>query len=525
MVFIQKNLTRIFFLFTLVISACSPQVSIPKIEVVINQSGEVATTEAEVGTTVQSVLASENINLTSFDQITPPLFTVLTESATITITRIEEKFESEEIVIPYEQQTVRNESLPERQNVLVQTGINGLREITYRNLFENGELISRTIVKQVDSILPRPEIIMVGVQAPFQPIEISGRLVYIVAGNAWMMETDTANRIPLITSGDLDGRIFSLSEDGEWLLFTRTSTDPEAINELWVVNLNKEDAEPVYLKTDNVIHFAEWMPGFALAVLVSTVEKRQVAPGWQANNNLIRLTLGANGRMLKKQELIESNSGGIYGWWGTDFLYSPDGKNLAFSRPDSIGLVDFNAEKLLVLQNIVPFQTQSEWAWVSPLAWSPDSSFLYWIDHLSDPSFSNPESSPFFDLKTTMIKTNMTLNSIKNVGMFAYPSASPLKSDNRHDIVFLQAIFPENSETSNYRAMVMDRDGSNVRVLFPTSDTNGLPPQEISWAPCEAQDACQIGIIYKGNIWLVNTGDNQSEQITGDGLITKMDWK
>lgn len=517
----------IIFLFLLIvlISACTPQASIPVIEVVINQSGEITTTQAEVGTTVQSILAEQNITLSTYDQITPPLFTVLTGPATITITRVEEKFDTEEIVIPYEQQTVRNESLPEKQNVLVQTGINGRREITYRSIFENGKLVSRTIVKQVDSILPRSEIIMVGVQSPFQPVEISGKLVYITAGNAWMMESDTANRIPLITSGDLDGRIFSLSNDGKWLLFTRSSTDPEIINELWVLNLSTEGAKPVYLKTNNVIHFAEWMPGYALAVLASTVEKRQVAPGWQANNNLIRLTLGANGRMLKEEELIESNSGGIYGWWGTDFLYSPDGKNLAFSRPDSVGLVDFERKELVVLQNILPFQTQSEWAWVSPIAWSPDSNFLYWIDHISDSSFSNSESSPFFDLKTTMIKTQMTLNSVKNVGMFAYPSLSPLKEDHRYDIIFLQAIFPENSETSNYRAMVMDRDGSNVRVLFPTKDTNGLKPQNISWSPCELQISCRVGIIYKGNIWLVDVSDTLSEQITGDGLVSKMDWK
>lgn len=128
----------IIFLFLLIvlISACTPQASIPVIEVVINQSGEITTTQAEVGTTVQSILAEQNITLSTYDQITPPLFTVLTGPATITITRVEEKFDTEEIVIPYEQQTVRNESLPEKQNVLVQTGINGRREITYRSIFE-----------------------------------------------------------------------------------------------------------------------------------------------------------------------------------------------------------------------------------------------------------------------------------------------------------------------------------------------------------------------------------------------------
>ena len=129
---------------------------------------------------------------------------------------------------------------------------------------------------------------------------------------------------------------------------------------------------------------------------MSTVEKRDVAPGWQANNNLIRLTLGADGKVLKREEIIESNSGGIYGWWGTDFSFSPDGSYLAYSRPDSIGLVDLEAKTFNSFKKIIPYQTRSEWAWIPPISWSPDNNFLYWVDHQVDPSYSNPETSPFF---------------------------------------------------------------------------------------------------------------------------------
>ena len=42
-----------------------------------------------------------------------------------------------------------------------------------------------------------------------------------------------------LTSGDLDGRIFTLSPDGAWLLFSRSSTRPidEEINNLWLKNI------------------------------------------------------------------------------------------------------------------------------------------------------------------------------------------------------------------------------------------------------------------------------------------------
>lgn len=512
----------IFLIFNLF--SCTNNNEIPTVEVLINDGGKTINVFPEIGTTVQSILASQNIVLSQFDQVTPDLFSVITESSDILIVRVEEKFDTEEIVIPYDQQTVRNESLPEKQTILVQTGKNGTREITYRNLYENGILISRSIVRQVDTVNPKPEIIMVGVQSPFAPIPINGKIFYISAGNAWMMENDSANRKPIITTGDLDGRIFSLSDNLEWLLFSRNSDDPNVINELWVINLSNQDAEPVYLKIDNVIHFADWLPGYALSVLVSTVEKRQVAPGWQANNDLIQLTLGANGTSLKQEVIIESNSGGIYGWWGTTFQFSPNGKFLSFARPDSIGYVDFKNNELIVLKEIIPFQTGSEWAWVSPTSWSSDSKFIYFVEHQSDPSFANPESSPFFDLKSINIDTNQILSNQKNVGMFSFTTSSPFIENNKFKIIYLQAIFPENSDTSRYRVMIVDRDGSNSYVIFPSEGNQGLEPQPISWEPCIEKTICHAGILYQGNIWLLDTIQNASVQLTGDGLITRFSW-
>jgi len=515
-------LCAILLTFNLV--SCTNSNEIPKVEVTIIDAGNTIIVNPEIGTTVQSILASQNITLSQFDQITPDLFSVITESTNIKITRVEEKFETQEIVIPYDQQTVRNESLPEKQTILVQTGKNGTREITYRNLFENGILVSRSIVRQVDTELPKPEIIMVGVQSPFSPIPINGKIFYVSAGNAWMMEKDSANRKPIITSGDLDGRIFSVSENLEWLLFSRYSKDTEVINELWVINLINQNAEPVYLKINNVIHFAEWLPGYKLSILVSTVEKRQVAPGWQANNNLLELTLGANGNTLRQEEIIESNSGGIYGWWGTTFQFSPNGKFLAFARPDSIGYVDLKNKELVVLKEIIPFQTGSEWAWVTPISWSIDSKFLNFVEHQSDPSFSNPETSPFFDLKSINLETNQILSNRKNVGMFSYSTSSPVMENNKFMIVYLQAIFPETSDTSRYKVMISDRDGSNSYRIFPSEGNQGIDPQSISWEPCIEKSLCHAGILYQGNIWLVNVNKNESMQLTGDGLISRFSW-
>jgi hypothetical protein len=96
-----------------------------------------------------------------------------------------------------------------------------------------------------------------------------------------------------------------------------------------------------------------------------------------------------------------------------------------------------------------------------------------------------------------------------------------------YSIAYLQSIFPEQSETSRYRLFIIDRDGSNQRVLFPEEGAVGLDPQYVVWSPSpigtEGSDA--IAITYQGNIWLIDTVSGLAQQITGDGLTIKVDWR
>jgi hypothetical protein len=73
----------------------------------------------------------------------------------------------------------------------------------------------------------------------------------------------------------------------------------------------------------------------------------------------------------------------------------------------------------------------------------------------------------------------------------------------------------------------MDRDGSNQRAIFPPSDVPGLEPQIPVWAPepLEGQAGDFLGLVYQGNLWLVDSGSGQAFQVTGDGLISRVDWK
>ena len=193
----------------------------------------------------------------------------------MTVIRVREEFEVEQVVIPFEQQNQPSEFLTEGDQQPLQLGENGLQEITYRRVYENGTEVSKSPIKVVVVNEPVPQIMLVGVQAVFTPLTFPGRLLYLSDGNAWMLEENTANRIPVVSSGDLDGRIFQLSDNGEWLLFTRANETEEIINTLWAINIDDPTIE-IDIEVGNIIHFADWVPAAEQQVAFSTV---RVTPG------------------------------------------------------------------------------------------------------------------------------------------------------------------------------------------------------------------------------------------------------
>ena len=520
----RRSLFIVILTAALLLGCRSPQVTGADITIRVTADGESRDITVSAGSTVTQVLQSAGITVGSQDRVEPPPYTVLGDGNSITLTRVEEVFETEQQIIPFERQVVRNESLPEGETRLVQAGVNGLEELTYRRVLEDDVEISKSVINSVILQEALPEIMMVGAQSSFAPLPIPGRLVYLAGGNAWSIDTSTANRTALVTTGDLDGRIFELSPNGNYLIFTRKSTKPadEEINTLWAVRT--DGSKPFATGISNVVHFADWIPG-TNSIAYSTVEPRSTAPGWQANNDLHRysVTTGARARVL------DASSGGVYGWWGMTFAFSAEGR-LAYVRPDGIGLVDLDGKYLKPLLSITPFNTHSDWAWLPSLAWGADGKTLYYISHAPPPSLVSEEDSPFFDINAVLLENNTTVPIAQQTGMFAYPSVSSLQSSTRerpYQIAYLQAIFPSQSETSRYRVVVMDRDGSNRRTIFPANDAPGLEPQTLAWAPdlIEGQSGDFLALVYQGNLWLVDSGNGQAYQVTGDGLVTRIDWR
>jgi hypothetical protein len=508
----------------LLAAACRAAPSAAQIQVSLTADGEERQLTLPAGGSVQDALEQAGLELGLLDRTEPNVFDALEDGAQVSVIRVSEDFEIEEAVLAFESRTLQNESLTPGEQRLIQNGANGLAEVTYRLLFEDGELVSRTEVRSVVVTEPVEEIIMVGAQSPFSAVNIPGRLAFLSAGNAWVLEQNTGARRPVVTSGDLDGRVFEVSPDGDWLLFSRTSQVEGEINELWVASLDEGSELLIDLGVGNVVHYAGWVPGGSnTQIALSTVETSLNPPGWQANNDLQFINITAGGEVTPPRVGLGAREDGLYAWWGTGFAWRPDGEALAFTRSDAVGSVDLVAEELDTWLQQITYQTTSDWAWMPGLAWSPEGDLLYTVQHMQQDDLEVQERSPVFDL-VAAYASGQTDTIAANVGMFAAPQASG-ESEGSYLLAYLRAFTPAQSDISAYELVVDEPDGGNPRSLFPPPGAPGLQPQRFAWSPVGEQGALYIAFIYQGNLWLVDARSGTAEQITGDSLVSAISWR
>src|SRR6185436_3708264 len=315
----------------------SPQPTAPgAVNLTIQADGNAQEYQLTPGLTVRDAIAHAGIAMGELDRLTPPPYTVIVNGMLIVITRVTESTDVEQVPLPYSSETVRNETLAEGERRLLQVGQAGVEELTYRTVLENGIQVSRSIVRRVTLSTPVPEIIMVGTQGSFTLVPISGTVAYLNGRNAWMMRGNSGQRLPLTISGDLDGHVFQLSNDGHWLLFTREITNStNSFNSLWVVptltitptrTVTRTNPVAVRVPVTNVLS-AEWSPVTPRLLAYTTADRISRAPGWQANNNLWLTTFserpGSRNLVFTSTRVLDSSSGGPYGWWGTGFAFAP----------------------------------------------------------------------------------------------------------------------------------------------------------------------------------------------------------
>lgn len=469
--------------------------------------------------TVRDLLDALNVELGSLDRVEPDLYVDVIPEMVVVVTRVEETFDSEHQVLPFAHKTVRSEAVQEGERRLLQAGTNGELEITYRVMLEDGVEVSREEVSRQILIEPIDESILVGVKGELVSVPVSGTIVYLSGGNAWVVRKSTELRRNMTGSSDLDGRVFSLSADGSRLLFTRAMVGDEGtpLNSLWTARTSLVGEEPQYLGVTGVI-WGEWAPdGRRLAY--STAERTGGVPGWKANNDLWIMTLPeeGSGEDAEIEQILQSTAEIPYAWWGRQYSWSPDGNYLAYAQADEVGIVSLTDKHRLPLASFSEYRTQSHWAWVPSVSWSPDGQMLASVRHEGNLEGLSAEDSPVFGLWVSSGRGDIEVRLVEEVGMWSAPRWS---STGNGLLAYGLAQSPRNSQDSRYELYVMDRDGSNVRRLFPPEGLMGLIAPEVAWSP----DGDALIFEYEGNVYRVTVEGAYLKQLTSDGQSTHPRW-
>lgn len=513
-----------FPLLLLLLTACVPADGAHTVTLIADGQTRSLTTEALV---VRDLLVEAGVALDEDDRVEPAENMFIEDGLIVRVIRVEVRIENEQREIPFERRTVRDTSIPLGETRLLEAGVTGLEELSYRVTIEDGVEVDRQLARRVTLREPRTEIILVGAQMELAPVPITGTVAYIANRNAWVIRTTSPNRRRLTHTSDLDGRVFALSPDGSYLMFTRASTDAGALNTLWMVDAVVADAEPVRLVGADGVLWADWAPdcrgapdGSTCRIAYTTATRTESSPGWEAANDLwIARPRARDGHVFNRVRVVKPSAGGAYGRWGTSYAWSPDGLWLAYARADQVGVVRVSDGRQTALALFPPYRTYAQWAWTPSVSWSPEGEFIVAVLHGPAPTGGDPEDSPVFDIWALAASGTISAELASETGMWA----SPLYAPEGDWIAFGRARSPYASAASGYDLYVMDRDGSNRRLLFPSEGEPGLRYYSgaVAWGP----GGEHLIVVYQGDLYRIAVEDGAAQPLTAEGNVTTVRWE
>ena len=499
--------------------------------------------------TVRQFLEEAQLELSPTDEVTPPLFTPLTADMAVRVVRVTESIELIEQSIPFERKIIRNEAMAaDAPPVIIQGGRAGLEELTLRIVYRDGLEAERRITQVTLLSASQDEIVMLGLGSGLttRNVTFGGLLAYISGGsNAVLLRGETALPEFLPIGGELDGRVFALSPTGSHLLYTRVPTDTAdttLFNSLWVISTERGRA-PQPLAVNNVL-WADWNPSQTspLQIGYTTALATNLPPGWEANNDLWVGDLATSGR-LEAQKLVDSYPA-TYGWWGGHYAWSPNGRFMAYSYADEVGIIDVAALReeaetaaqatptastptpapegisaRQALQRFTAYETRADWVWLPSLSWSPDGRYLAFTQHASPTSGLSE-----FDLWVVDVQGGVSGRLVPQAGIWGYPRWSPLTADEQSGVAHLRATEAQDSLRSGYVLWLMDGDGSNGRQIYPPlGETSyfGREEQFLAWGS-SGQD---VAFIFNNDLYLLNLQTGESFRVTqGEGVASQPTW-
>jgi hypothetical protein len=480
---------------------------------------------------VRELLEEAGIAVGPLDQVSPAVFTPVTADMSVTVVRVTEEIDVIEESISFERKTVRSEALgvddPPR---IIQGGRNGLQEITVRTVYHDGVEVERQRTRITVIEEPQDEIVMIGVGSAPGVFSFEGNLAYVSNGNGVILRGSTLFPEQLDTGGQLDGRVFSLSPSGDFLLYTRIMTPTAGFNNsLWLLS-TEPGAEPRNLGVENIL-WADWNPSRASSMQIAYTTGRPVnqPPGWEANNDLWLSTIFANEDFPFNPQLVIEAYPATYGWWGGNFAWSPTGERVAYAYADEVGVINLQPANLddrrIQLDSFTEYNTRADWVWVPTISWSPDGRFLVYNSHGGD-----DEDAMVFDIRVASVSNSVVLPFVEQAGMWSHPHWSPpvLTSDDGNgaasQIAYLQASNPLDGLRSSYTLWTTDQDGSNTQQIFPPVGENSRFPREqqfMAWGPT----GHDLAFVFADSLYFLNLSSRQDVRVTqDDALVSRPTW-
>lgn len=509
---------------------------------VVNVDGESLTLDSNEGT-IRQALIENDVSVADTDLVNPPLYTPLEDGSTIDIVRVVEELETIERGIPFERRIVRNETMSEDDDpIIVQPGQNGLEELTVQIVYHDGLEVERRVVQSVIVSDAQEEILMIGVDitSSAEVVRFGGVLAFVNGGGAQLFRGSNGALEDINTAGILDKRVFSLSPNGEYLLYSLLDeSNPDRFNELYLIE-TAEGGQPVKLGLDNVL-WADWNPTASdpLQIAYSTGVATSFAPGWEAENTVWTVGITNTAIISSSIEQLVDAYPATFGWWGGNYAWSPDGSSIGYSFADEVGIIsvpdditdiditdpisetaqipldeiefDIRSDRQPLYQ-FTEYDTRSDWVWVPNLSWSSDSRYLVFTQHGGDETIAD-------QFETIILDTELGLSGqlLEGTGIWSHILWPIASGDSEETLLtFLRATNSRDTLSSSYTLWGMDRDGSNARQLFPPVGVSSRFPRDPRFMVWNSVSGRDFIFIFDGDLYWYNLEANEVTQLTND---------
>ncbi len=501
----SRRVSRLFWLSILLFCACSSGAADKELLITLVADGSERAILLPAALTVDSLLRDVGIELAELDRLEPAAGTLVQDGMRVTVVRVREQEACERHEIPFQALGTASGPPHRATSHLVQVGIPGEEERCFLVRTEDG--VRRDVVERGRVLIREPvdELWQDNLQDVEAPLAIAGTLAWISNGDAWIARGDSSRLQQLTHSGDLDGKVLSLSSDGQRLLFTRATGSENQTpqrNQLWLLPDVTENSTAVKLLPEEVFT-ASWLPGSAAEFGYSS---------FATGSAFARMRIDpVSGETLGFREYQPLAANARDGFSETHFSWSPNGKSLAWALVNTIGLVDLVDGTQRILLDNTGVETPDSGCARPSLSWSPDSRLLMSV--LPD-AFGAQHA-----VYMTDVAGAYDVRVFSGVGPCAAASFAPVAAE--ESLAFLRARDPSRPESrAGHDLMLADHDGSNQRRLFPDDGQPGLRPQLLAWSP----DAQQLAFVYQDRLWLLAIASGEARQLPFAGHATSPVW-